>query len=166
MTKQEIREAIKEELRQYPSVLSIKPKDRRKFNLHMRNRLDTVEEYTNLLMEVIRWESNFNHRKTYRENFINSQREYVISTGLFQLSTESLRGYGFNYTTQQLKDPRRNIKAGVKVFMTLVSQDKVIARKRWWFFGRWRGAARYWSVLRGERKYTARALTAIKRANK
>ena len=161
--KPEWRDELISELSKYPLR---DPRDAKKFNLKTRTRVERLLSYANLLTEIARWESSFNPTATYDEAFKDRNNEIVVSTGLFQLSTESLRGYDLHYSTEKLKDPIINIRCAVKVFVTWLERDKVIARKRWCFFGPWRGSARYWSVLRGERDYTARALDAIREANK
>ena len=66
----------------------------------------------------------------------------------------------------ELKDPIKNIKCAVKIFTALVKErgDNSIAGKS--VMKSWLGSSRYWSVLRGSRAYTAKALAAIKAANK
>lgn len=138
------------------------PKDARKFNI---KRMST-DELVKVFIAMARYESNFDPEREYKESFKDSSGKPVVSTGLFQLSVESLRGYGIETNQRLLKDPLKNIEYAVKVFHWWVVRDRVIARKRYCFFGTWRGAGRYWSVLRGERAYTKRALKAIREANK
>ena len=95
---------------------------------------------------VIKYESNFKPTATYTEGFKNGKGEYIVSTGLFQVSYESVRGYGYlNETTESLKDPIKNLSIGVAIFKKLCSQDGTICGT-----GNepYKGAARYFSTLR------------------
>lgn len=106
----------------------------------------TVETWTHLMAAVMKRESNFKPSTEYKENFKNSKGEWVISTGLFQLSLESAKGYGCDIGSQSdLKDPYKNIKCAVKILERWVLRDARIASK---VNGKWMGGARYWSVLR------------------
>lgn len=105
--------------------------------------------WVHLLAAMTRYESNFKPTLTYQEKFKNSKGEFVISTGLLQLSYESSRGYGFpGITTEQLKDPFKNLEVGVAILSKLVAQDGVITSDK----APWKGGARYWSVLRSTGK--------------
>lgn len=107
---------------------------------------NTPENWVHLLAAMTRFESNFKPQTKYKENFKNSKGEFVISTGLLQLSYESARGYGFKgITTEDLLDPVKNLEVGVKIMETLVLKDGTIAAN-----GKspYKGGARYWSVLR------------------
>jgi hypothetical protein len=106
----------------------------------------TENNWVRLLSEMARHESNYNPNLTYQESFKNSKGEYVISTGLFQLSYESVAGYGFpGLTTNDLKQPILNITIAVKILERWVVNDGCIACQA---RGAWQGGARYWSVLR------------------
>jgi hypothetical protein len=97
-----------------------------------------------------RYDSSFNPSATYRENFKNSRGEYVISTGLFQVSYESSRGYGFaGITTEQLKDPYKNIDVAMAIMDKWATADGTIAGN-----GKspYKGGSKYWSVLRASGK--------------
>lgn len=120
-------------------LLSVTPVDAKEFCPNGMS----AKNYANLLMAMAKYESNYNPSATYKENFKNSKGEYVISTGLFQLSYESVAGYGFRVTTEQLKDPYLNIKITVKILEKWIMQDKRIASS-----SPYRGGSRYWSVLR------------------
>jgi hypothetical protein len=102
----------------------------------------TDEEWLGLASAMMKYESNFDPNTMYTEKFTNSKGQRVVSTGLFQLSEESVRGYGFNYTTEQLKDPRINIDVGLHILKNWVEKDGAISGP-----GN-KGGARYWSVLR------------------
>ncbi len=106
----------------------------------------TPENWVHLIAAMAKYESSFKPESTYKENFENDAGESVISTGLLQLSYESSRGYGFKgITTEQLKDPFKNIEVGVKILEKWAVQDGVVAGT-----GKspYRGGSRYWSVLR------------------
>jgi len=108
--------------------------------------------YTHLMAAMAKYESNFNPQTTYKERFKNGRGEYVISTGLMQLSYESSRGYGFrDATTEKLKDPYYNLDVGVAILKRLIERDGVLSEYR---DGRWRGASAYWSTLRSTGKIT------------
>ncbi len=91
-------------------------------------------------------ESNFNPNTEYQENFRNSKGEWVISTGLFQISLESSQGYRCGFNDQAgLRDPIKNLGCAIKIIKHWIRRDQTI-------YGRdddkWIGGARYWSVLR------------------
>jgi len=117
----------------------------------------TRENWLHLFAAIAKNESNFKPELTYKETFKNSRGEYVISTGLFQLSYESARGYGFSgITTEQLKDPYKNIEVAVKIMRTWVQRDGVVSGEN---YRGWLGAARYWSVFRsGKAQATLKTL--------
>lgn len=120
-------------------LLSVNPVDAKEFCPKGMN----ANNWVHLLAAMTKYESNFKPSTTYKENFKNSRGEWVISTGLLQLSYESVRGYGFNVTTEQLKDPKLNLTIGIKILERWVVQDKRIASGN-----PYRGGSRYWSVLR------------------
>lgn len=103
-----------------------------------------TETWVHLIAAMSEFESSHIPTKTYKESFKNSRGEYVISTGLLQLSYESAGGYGFRVTTNDLKDPTLNIKIAVKILQQWVKRDGVVYSKT----SPWRGGGRYWSVLR------------------
>jgi hypothetical protein len=111
---------------------------------------NTPENCVHLMAAMAKYESSFNASSTYKESFKNGRGEYVISTGLFQVSYESSRGYGFaGITTEQLKDPYKNIDVAIAILNKWATADGVIAGS-----GKspYRGGARYWSVLRASGK--------------
>jgi hypothetical protein len=82
---------------------------------------------------------------------------------LFQLSIESGKGYDSSLGAEEsLHEPKVNIELAVAIMTKLVKQNGRIAGKT---LGKWQGGARYWSVLRGDRDYTAKALASIKAVN-
>ena len=105
--------------------------------------------FVHLLAAMAKMESNFKPRLEYEESFKNGRGERVISTGLFQVSYESARGYGFSgVTTEQLKDPYKNIDVAISILKKWAERDGVISNSSG---TTWRGGARYWSVLRHSR---------------
>lgn len=103
------------------------------------------EFFVMLFSSLARFESGFKPETTYREDFADSNGDSVISTGLFQVSVESLGGYGFKTTKEKLKDPYTNIDAMLVVANRWLVRDGCIAGGG---KGAWRGMARYWSVFR------------------
>jgi len=114
------------------------PKDEKEFCSYGMNE----KNWVHLLAAMCKFESNFKPSTMYTENFKNSRGEWVISTGLFQLSYESVQGYGFTETTAGLKEPLRNIEIAVAILTHWVKRDGVISSSSN------KGGARYWSVLR------------------
>lgn len=110
-----------------------------------------AENWVHLLAAMCKFESSFKETSTYKENFKNSKGEYVISTGLFQVSYESVRGYGFTgITTDDLKDPFKNIEVAIKILEKWVVSDEYIYRTYSGPDGKthYEGGSRYWAVLR------------------
>lgn len=113
---------------------------------------NTAENWVHLLAAMCKYESNFKPESTFKESFKNSKGEYVVSTGLLQLSYESVGGYGFKVTTEQLKDPKLNIKIALKILETWVVKDHAIAATG---SVPYKGGSRYWSVLRAKGKLSS-----------
>lgn len=106
----------------------------------------STRNWVHLMGAMVKYESGFKPELEYKESFRNSKGEYVISTGLFQVSYESSRGYGFSgITTQDLKNPLKNIDVAVAILKKLTGQNGVIANHSG---TSWKGGSRYWSVLR------------------
>ena len=102
--------------------------------------------YVYLLSSVAELESNFVPTRHYRESFKDSHGEYVISRGLLQLSFESGNGYGCRFhSATDLHDPEQNLSCGIRILNQWVHRDRRIAGR---VDKKWRGGARYWSVLR------------------
>lgn len=99
-----------------------------------------------LLSSMARFESSFKPEAQHKENFKDSTGEFVISRGLFQLSFESVKGYGVRLSKpEDLHDPKTNIEAAVVILNRWVGRDRAIG------YGQGTstfGGARYWSVLR------------------
>lgn len=87
------------------------------------------------------------HESAFRTNAKYREKNGRYSRGLLQFGFRSTRGYGCGFRNQYElnKDPERNLHCGVRVIDNWVSKDRVIINRE---TRRWRGAARYWSVLR------------------
>lgn len=110
-----------------------------------------TEFWARLMVAMAKKESGFDSSQTYKEKFKNSKGEYVISTGLFQISYESSSSSSYKcgkQTTEGLKNPKTNIECSVKILARWAKADqyagKTIAKDTF------RGGARYWSVLRSD----------------
>lgn len=113
----------------------------------------TPEAWVHLLAAMAKHESNFKPGLTFNEG---GSLAGVVSTGLLQLSSQSVRGYAkfarnssiksemASATTSSLKDPIFNITAAVVILKRWLVADGVIATDK----SPWLGGARYWSVLR------------------
>lgn len=87
------------------------PKDGAKYGVD-----GSAKSWANFLTGLSEKESGWKATTTFKESFTNNGKP-VISTGLFQVSTGSLPGYGFkNVTQQQLNDPVFNTNAAIKIF--------------------------------------------------
>jgi N-acetylmuramoyl-L-alanine amidase len=107
--------------------------------------------YVNLFTELCRFESGFNPKCTYKENFNDAKGKPVISTGLFQVSVESLGGYGFKVTQENLFDPETNIKAMLTIASKWIIQDGCLASDK----SPWKGISRYFSPFRDPKRKNA-----------
>lgn len=140
-------------------LLASKPKDKEEFGPEP----DPIWFWGKILAKMAYYESKWKPETKYQENFKDRNGKYIVSRGLFQLSIESGRGYDRSLKDEQsLHDPKVNIELAVKIMEKLVGDNDRIAGK---VSGKWQGGARYWSVLRGSRDYTAKALAAIKAVN-
>ena len=103
-----------------------------------------------IISMMVRFESNFDPRLSYQEDFNDSSGNPVISRGLLQISFESSKGYDCGFTSdEQVHDPYLNLSCGINILNRWIPADKSIAG----FVGsNWRGGARYWSVLRAAHK--------------
>jgi len=135
-------------------LIKLKPTDIKQFGVIK----DPIRFYGNILVEMAYYESKFNTMEKYKESF------GLWSRGLFQLSKEDGKRYKCNFTTEQsVHNAKANIECAILILQKLVKQDNHLAGR---VRGKWKGGARYWAVLRGTRKYTKKALQAIKNINK
>ena len=122
------------------------------------------EFWANIIIEMAYYESDWKPATSYKESFKDQKGNYVISRGLLQISIESGKGYQCPLKTENdLHDVAINIECGVRILNRWVSRDKRIAGK---VDNAWRGASRYWSVMRQEEGVPKKSTDAIKAANK
>ena len=87
------------------------------------------KSWANYFTKLSEKESGFNASQTYTESFSNSKGERVVSTGLFQVSYESVRGYGVGKgmsdqeLNSKLSDPMFNIDAAIAIHERNVLRD-------------------------------------------
>ncbi len=137
-----------------PSLLETTPKDIENYRpgyaeLSPSERL----EFWSLFLSIISWmESSHRAEHFYEEiGITDSSGENVISRGLLQFSFESARGYYSELETpEQLHEPETALRVGILALQRFISEDNVISQGR---KGAWKGAARYWSVLRKNDKH-------------
>lgn len=99
-----------------------------------------------LMSSMTEFESGHRPETSYRENFVDSRGQNVISRGLLQLSIESANAYGCGFQKpEDLHDPKRNLSCGIRILNRWVKNDRRLAGK---LENKWQGGARYWSVLR------------------
>lgn len=101
------------------------------------------------------YESTWNPKVTYTENFKDAQGKFVISRGLLQISQESANGWGCGIKkAEDIHDPKTNIQCGMKIMAGLLkdSPNPIFGRTP---EGYWIGLARYWSPFRDGKKAAA-----------
>jgi hypothetical protein len=121
-------------------LLKAEPKDAKEWCTSW-DRVNKRDFYNALLAHMATRESGRDPKQTYKEKFKNAKGEYVISTGLLQVSYESCGSYGVKTTTEGLKDPAKNLECAVRILNRWIPNDGYIARDKL-------GAGRYWSVMR------------------
>lgn len=137
-------EALKQ-IRAY-GLPGLKPKDAAKFGID-----GSEASWLLLLAAIAKAESGFDPKQVYKETAMEGQ----LSTGLFQMSQASVRAYAkyantgdeakvAGATTEKLKEPLYNILCAVVILARWVKADGVLASSS----SPWKGAARYWSVMR------------------
>lgn len=118
-----------------------------------------VEMWASLMTKVSFYESTYNTHLTHTESFTDSTGARVVSTGLFQLSRESARGYGCPVnSTNDLKNPVLNTQCAVRIMNRWVGRDNLVGEGS-------RGGGRYWAVFRGTRSYTRLSRAGIMQAS-
>jgi hypothetical protein len=150
---------MKQEWRNYiyknlpKTLLDVVPKDISTYvsGYELMNESERREFWTTLLVELARYESGFKPTTTYKEDFKNSKGEYVLSVGLFQMSTESAKGYGVKITNDELKDPFKNIDCMLVIANRWITKDRMIASDS----KPWKALSRYWSPFRKESRKSA-----------
>jgi hypothetical protein len=99
-----------------------------------------------IISAMAKFESGFKTDTSYTEDFNDSSGANVVSRGLLQISIESSKGYDCGMATaKELHDPLKNLSCGVRILDRWVGRDGRIGGK---IDSKWRGGARYWSVLR------------------
>lgn len=120
---------------------------------------ERVEVLSEIMVQMARYESNFNPRATYVEKFTDKNNKNVISSGLFQLSVESATQKRYECTmikTQEdLFDPLKNITCAFNIMAFWIQKDGVISDSSN------KGGSRYWSVLRPSSKAYPKIKSAI-----
>ena len=121
--------------------------------------------WAELVVAMAKFESSWNPHNIFHE----PPPLGVDSVGLLQLSYEDQPVYGLEPLSREqksLEDPLVNIRCGVKILARLISKDGVITKevvvdgKR-----KFRGASRYWSVLReGTRHHLNEIKAMVKKA--
>lgn len=106
--------------------------------------------WTFIISVMVRFESHFDPAATYEENFNDATGVPVVSRGLLQISFESSKAYACEFTdAEQIHDPYKNLSCGINILNKWIPADKSFAGYR---SEKWRGGARYWSVLRAADK--------------
>lgn len=104
--------------------------------------------WMNLISIMTKFESSFNPKT----KFMEPPPLGYESIGLMQLSYQDQPNYPtceLNRSLKNLEDGSHNLRCGLIILNKLVQQDNRIAGQ---VSGRWKGGARYWSVLRFENK--------------
>jgi len=132
------------------AILVSQPKDATSWckNLNNTSLDNKIKFYVTLVHALAYHESSYKPEATYKENFKDQKGNYIISTGLLQLSQESANAsiYRCGITNAaMLKDPQININCGVKIMNKWIVGDGVIQGGG---TGAWRGMSRYWSPFR------------------
>lgn len=139
---------------EYPALLTTVPSDIENYCPSYSDKSKEERlEFWSLFLSVISWmESSHRTEHSYEEKGItDSTGNNVTSRGLLQFSYESSMAYNPEITKpEDLHVPKTTLKAGVLALKKFISSDKVISSKS---SGQWRGAARYWSVLRNNPKH-------------
>ena len=133
---------------QAPELMEKTPGDIQNFtkNYTRMNYNERLNFWAYLVSIMAEKESNFNPKAFYKEAFYDANGNNVISRGLLQLSIESARGYKCPVKDgPDLHDPEKNLICTVLILKRWVLTDGVISGNS---AGKWRGGARYWSVLR------------------
>jgi len=106
--------------------------------------------YVMLISGMVERESGHDTQNSYQENFKDNKGHYIVSRGLLQISIESGNAYGCGFEHEsELHIPEKNLSCGIRILNRWISRDGRLAGK---IDGRWRGGARYWSVLRSSSK--------------
>ena len=141
-------------LQEAPELLTTIPRDNKNYKPDYAEISEEARlEFWGMFLSAISWmESSHRKEHCYEERGItDSTGENVISRGLLQFSFESARGYLPSLETpEQLHIPEVTLRIGAIALKRFIIGDQVISQGS---KGNWRGAARYWSVLRRNEKH-------------
>jgi hypothetical protein len=125
---------------------------------HRLGATDRMKVWLQLISSMAKFESDFDTDQKYKESFKDNDATNVVSRGLLQISKTSANLYGCNVVqARELETAEANLRCGVRIINSLVTKYKAIhgvqdvanAKE---LSNPYRGAARYWSVLRGSQK--------------
>ncbi len=125
---------------------------------HRLNEQDRKKVFLQLISSMAKFESDFDIDTTYTEDMKDDDSTAIISRGLLQISKTSANLYGCNIEkARELETAETNIRCGVRIMNTLISKYKAIHGLQdvpnvKELRNPYRGAARYWSVLRRNKK--------------
>jgi len=108
-----------------------------------------VKFWAELVIAIAKFESNWRPDSIFHE----PPPLGVDSVGLLQLSYQDQKHYHLERldpSAKSLEDPQVNIRCGVVILTKLVSDDRTVEGSN---DGRFKGAARYWSVIRSGPKH-------------
>ncbi|MCF7865791.1 MAG: transglycosylase SLT domain-containing protein, partial [Candidatus Pacebacteria bacterium] len=105
----------------------------------------SAEGWLLILGGMIECESSFNPNTTYQEPG-GSKGPGTLSVGLLQMSKEDPEASRKGYSSNDLKDPYKNLEVGIGRLESLIVRDNCITC--WNGPAGWRGGSAYWSVLR------------------
>jgi len=129
-------------------LLASRPGDIKTFCPNYSNLEDEEKKmfWMHLISSMTQFESGFRPNTKFQESFKDRDGNFIISRGLLQISIGSARGYDCDLEdAQDLHSPQKNLECGVRIINRWVRRDGRVAGK---VDGKWRGGARYWSVLR------------------
>ena len=137
-----------------PQLLTTVPKDITNYcpDYSQRSAEERLE-FWGLFLSVVSWmESSHRTEHFYEEiGIIDSTGNNVTSRGLLQFSYESAKGYLPSLSSpEDLHDPNISLKVGAIALKKFITSDCVISSGK---KGSWKGAARYWSVVRNNPKH-------------
>lgn len=125
---------------------------------------DRKKYWIYIISAMAKFESGFDTNTKYKEDFEDNSGNNVISRGLLQISIESSKGYDCGMTdAQELHNPLKNLSCGVRILDRWVGRDGRIGGK---VNSKWRGGARYWSVLREGDKTSYKSIVSWSKALK
>jgi TP901 family phage tail tape measure protein len=113
-------------------------------------------DWKKLLTNIASEESGFDPKKTYEEKKIkDNQGKNVISTGLFQMSTESVNKWREknnkpSITQEDLLDPQQNAMIAAEIMKQMIEESGGAIAGGNKNDG-YQGLSKYWAVMRGER---------------